>query len=285
MAYGRLDCNWTESYGAKIQCWRGVEWRRIVRMTLEESPPTGPAEKREDELPLPRSYGESMQTAHLVAVGELVSAITHDLRQPLTALSMNVSAAIAFLNRPAPAVDEALESLNDALRQERRMRDELKILQDLAARREPQRGPVDMTMLVSEVAALVQSDAVARQVPIDLKIVAPVPIISGDAMLIRQATLDILLDGLRRASLNEPGARQMLISVRRDGDTVEVAVTPAVVKTDPSTRDTWRLAVARAAVDVHQATITLDNDPATGVRLVTRWPINGPALRVESVSQ
>jgi two-component system sensor kinase FixL len=226
-----------------------------------------------------------MQTAHLVAVGELVSAITHDLRQPLTALSMNVSAAIAFLNRPAPAVDEAIESLNDALRQERRMRDELKILQDLAARREPQRGPVDMAMLVSEVAALVQSDAVARQVPMDLKIVAPVPIISGDAMLIRQATLDILLDGLRHASLNEPGARQMLISVRRAGDTVEVAVTRAGVQTDPSTRDTWRLAVARAAVDVHQATITLDNDPATGVRLVTRWPINGPALRVESVSQ
>jgi signal transduction histidine kinase len=254
-------------------------------MMLEESPPTGPVEKRDDELPLPSSHSELPQTAHLVVVGELVSAITHDLRQPLTALAMNVAAAIAFLDRSAPAVREAIDALNDALVQERRMRDELKVLQDLAARREPKRAPVDMATLVHEVAALVQSDALTRHVPVEVEIIAPVPIVSGDATLIRQALLNIVLNALRQASQKEAGGRPVQLSVRRVGETVEVAVSHAGARTDAAVFDALGLAVARAAIDVHQATITLDDDPATGVRLVTRWPINGPASSVESVGQ
>jgi two-component system sensor kinase FixL len=214
-----------------------------------------------------------------------VSAITHDLRQPLTALSMNVAAAIAFLDRPAPAVRDAIDALNDALRQERRMRDELKVLQDLAARREPQRGPVDVAAIVREVAALVQSDALTRHVPIELEILAPVPILSGDATLIRQALLNIVLTALQGASLKAAADRLVRVSVGRAGETVEVAVTHPAIRTDAAARAAPGLAVARAAIDAHQATITLDDDPATGVRLVTRWPINAPALSVESVGQ
>ena len=67
-----------------------------------------------------------------VVTGELVSAITHDLRQPLTAVEMNVSAAIVFLERATPQIEEAIEALNDALGQQRRMRDALQVLQHLA---------------------------------------------------------------------------------------------------------------------------------------------------------
>jgi signal transduction histidine kinase len=70
------------------------------------------------------------QTAHLVVVGELVSAITHDLRQPLTALAMN--AAAACVPRSAGAVREALDALMTRS-PGRRMRD--RGPQDLAARR------------------------------------------------------------------------------------------------------------------------------------------------------
>ena len=165
------------------------------------------------------------------------------------------------------------------------MRDELKVLQDLAARREPQRAAVDMATLAHEVAALVQSDAVTRHVPVEVEIVAPVPIVSGDATLIRQALLNIVLNALRQASQKEAGGRPVQVSVRRVGETVEVAVSHAGTRTDAAVFDALGLAVARAAIDVHQATITLDDDPAIGVRLVTRWPINGPAPSVESVGQ
>ncbi len=37
------------------------------------------------------------RSARLVVAGELVSAITNDLRQPLTALEMNVAAAVRLL--------------------------------------------------------------------------------------------------------------------------------------------------------------------------------------------
>ena len=57
---------------------------------------------------------------------------------------MNVSAAIALLGRPSPRLAEAIDALQDALGQERRMRDALQVLQNLAIRREPQREAFDL---------------------------------------------------------------------------------------------------------------------------------------------
>src|SRR3954463_15666045 len=86
-------------------------------------------------LSLPHARGPLVRDSRFALAGELVAAVTHDLRQPLTAIEMNVSAALRFLRRSPPAVAEALEALDDTFAQQRRMRDALQALQDLAVRR------------------------------------------------------------------------------------------------------------------------------------------------------
>jgi C4-dicarboxylate-specific signal transduction histidine kinase len=62
---------------------------------------------------------------------QCAAAITHDLRQPLTALEMNIAAARHVL-RAGVQLEGALESLHDALDQQCRMRESLR---GLATRR------------------------------------------------------------------------------------------------------------------------------------------------------
>src|SRR5262245_60831224 len=106
-------------------------------MELEEASAFLHAEPGDDELALRHARSELRRAAQFAVAGELVASITHDLRQPLTAVEMNISAAIHFLRRRAPAIEDAVEALDDALRQQHRMRDALQVLQDLAVRREP----------------------------------------------------------------------------------------------------------------------------------------------------
>src|SRR5687767_1189772 len=67
--------------------------------------------------------------------GDLVSVITHDLRQPLTAAELNVAAAIHYLQRREPLAIEAIAALLDAQGQQRRLRDSIRALHSLSEHR------------------------------------------------------------------------------------------------------------------------------------------------------
>jgi signal transduction histidine kinase len=244
-------------------------------MELDDSPAFARAEQQDDELALRHARSELRRATQLAVAGDLVASITHDLRQPLTAVEMNISAAIHFLRRPAVAIDEALEALHDALRQQHRMRDELQALQDLAVRREPRWDGFDIVALVREVVALVDTDAAARHVPIDVEAADGVPTVAGDATLIRQALLNVVLDALELTSASAHARGPIRIAIRPDDGAVRVSVFHYGARDDAATSD-WGLALAKSIAAAHGASIDLEGAASTGITVVTRWPTHRP---------
>jgi signal transduction histidine kinase len=241
-------------------------------MELDDVPTSSTNAALTSELSLRRARSELERASRLALAGELVAAVTHDLRQPLTALEMNVAAAAALLRRATPSVDDALAALGDVVAQVRRMSDSLQALQDLVVRREPRRDRCDVATAIRDVITLVQGDALARHILIESDIGADTPPILGDAVLVRQALLNILTDALEAASLSAHKDRPVSISSRRAGDTVDIRVTHFGVRADGAGLDDWGLALARSVVAAHGATITLTGAPDTGVTVATRWP-------------
>lgn len=231
--------------------------------------------------------GERERAARLVVAGELVAAITHDLRQPLTAIEMNVAAALRLLAHPADnaRIPEAIEALRDALAEQRRMRDALQVLQDLAARREPSFGPVDIDVLVRDVVRLVSSDAAARHVRIDVECPAAVPKISADVTLLRQAVLNVLLDAL--VATQPPGDSTGLVTVlvrALPPSAAEVVVTHYGARGGSAASDGWGLALARSVADAHGGSLTVSGDPIGGISISMRWPVRNGAPKPEPAS-
>ena len=262
-------------------------------MELDESTASDKNTSRRTELAQSRKRGELERAAPPVVAGELVAAITHDLRQPLTAIEMNVSAAIALLARPAPRIDDAIDALQDALDQAGRMREALEVLQNLAIRRAPQRESFDVAAMVREVVGLVNTDALARHVPIELDVSDAVPLISGDMMLVRQALLNIVLYALEATSLSRAKNGPVRVRVRPAGwrggsstsvvsragaEAAEVAVEYFGERGGGAGLDHWGLALARSVANAHGATIAFESDAATGVVVVTRWPMRPPEV-------
>ena len=220
----------------------------------------------------PMLSAEQDRALQLTVAGGLVAAVTHDLRQPLTALEMNICAALQFLKAPAVQLDGALESLRDALIQQSRMRESLQVLDDLAVRREPLCEAIDVAPIARAVVALVGSDAMARHASLDLVVTPPVGKVYADATLMRQALLNMVLDALEATSLSPRQEKPVQITVRQVDDTVEVAVTHYGQRDEAAVVDGWGLALARSVVVAHGGTIVLEGDADAGVRLVTRWP-------------
>jgi signal transduction histidine kinase len=228
--------------------------------------------------------GDATRSARLVVAGELLAAITHDLRQPLTAIEMNVAAALRRLEFAPPDESPAQEAerrrgigdaLRDALAEQRRMREALQVFQDLAARREPAFGPVDLSDSVREVVRLVASDAAARQVRIDVSAPADVPRILADPALVRQALLNIVLDALEATSESAHENGPVSVSVMsRDPESVDVVVTHFGECADST--GGWGLALARSVTQAHDGSLRVSGDPEEGITVTTRWPLHAP---------
>lgn len=229
----------------------------------------------------PDTRSDTARAARLVVAGELVAAITHDLRQPLTAIEMNVAAALRRLDPPTPDETPAQaaerrravgEALRDALAEQRRMREALQVLQDLAARREPSFERVDLSESVREVVRLVASDAASRHVNIDVVAPLDLPRVSADATLVRQALLNIVLDALEATSDSAHDRGPVVVTASASSaDTVDVVVTHFGERADSTAG--LGLALARSVTDAHAGTLRVSGDPQAGVTVTTQWPV------------
>jgi signal transduction histidine kinase len=213
--------------------------------------------------------------------GDLVSVITHDLRQPLTAAELNVAAAIHYLQRREPLPVEAIAALVDAQGQQRRLRDAIRALHSLSEFRAPIFSTTDAVSIVWDVVRVAAAEATARQVPVRLVVYPPIPPVAADAVLLRQALLDIAngaLDAVARRAV--PGS-SVTIEVRPLTASVEIVVTHAGSRPNAALLDSWAATLARSVVAGRAATIAVEDDAARDVRIVTRWPIAGdPDARI-----
>ncbi|HKP15412.1 MAG TPA: hypothetical protein VJT85_05085 [Gemmatimonadaceae bacterium] len=212
---------------------------------------------------------------------DIVSVVTHDLRQPLTAAELNISAALHYLQRREPLPLEAIAALVDAQGQQRRLRDAIRALHSLSEHRPTIFTTADAVSIVWDVVRVAAAEATAHQVPMRLVVFPPIPPVAADALLLREALLDIATGALDAVAQRAVPGSAVTIEVRPLAESVEIVVSHAGSRPKADLFDSWAATVARSVVAGQPATITVENDAAHDVRIVTRWPIAGdPSAQV-----
>lgn len=230
--------------------------------------------------------------ARLIVAGELVAAVTHDLRQPLTALEMNVAAALRLIDhevslvpadKRAPLADAA-EALKDALLEGHRMREALQALQDLAVRREPALRPTSLEECARDAARLLSSDATARHISITVACDAGLPRVMADEALVRQGLVNVLLDALASGAARGTGPGRIAIEVRGTGlSWVEVRVAYPEGDMDLEPPEPASLALARSVAEVHGASLATERGADRARTVVMRWPTGRQEIGLTAV--
>jgi signal transduction histidine kinase len=154
---------------------------------------------------------ELAHTNRVVTMGELAASITHEVNQPIAAARNNVIAALRFLDRNPPDLQEVREALACAASDTDRAGAVVGRMRALMQKATPQADSVDMNEAVREVIELVRGEALKNRVSVTTEFAKGLPIIKGDRVQLQQVVLNLILNALQAMSTGE-GARQVLIT-------------------------------------------------------------------------
>lgn len=168
------------------------------------------------------------ELAHLMRVsslGELSSALAHELNQPLTAILSNAQAAQRFLarNRSDPA--EMGDILRDIVADNQRAADVIRRLRTLVKKDEFRLQPLDVNEIVRDVIKLMSTELTARAVAVAAEFTPGLPPVRGDRVQLQQVLINLLLnacDAMLRTSAR--GRTLTIQSSRGSGSVVQISV-------------------------------------------------------------
>ncbi len=158
-------------------------------------------------------------------MGQLASALAHEINQPLGAILRNAEAAELFMQHEPPDLDEVRAILADIRRDDQRAGNVIGRMRGLLKRQDLDKRPVDVGEIVAEVAALIRSDAAARHIKLELAVADGLPPVLGDIVHLQQVLLNLIVNGLDAIDETNQGDRRVSITAVLDGpNTVEIAV-------------------------------------------------------------
>jgi PAS domain S-box-containing protein len=181
--------------------------------------------RRRSEIELQRLQGQLAHTSRVSMMGELATAIAHELHQPLGAILRNAEAAELFLEHEPPNLDELRAILADIRADDQRAREVIERLRALLKRRSIEPHALPLGEVLMNVAALTRVDAAARCIPVEIDSGLGVPQIMGDGVHLQQVLLNLVLNAMD--AIDGAKSRQRLITVRaeyRGGRQVDVMV-------------------------------------------------------------
>jgi signal transduction histidine kinase len=181
---------------------------------------------RETRQELEDLRSELARAGRVTALGQLASALAHELSQPLGAILRNAEAAEIHLNNPSPDLEELRAIVSDIRKDDRRAGDVIEQMRALIKRRTLEMHPLALNELVQDVISLVHSDAVARHVALDCAVAPGLPLVAGDRVHLSQVLLNLIMNGMDAIQSSAALTKRVVIEARpKEEGKVEVAVT------------------------------------------------------------
>lgn len=171
-------------------------------------------ERRRAEQALDRSRSELAHVTRVTMLGEMAASIAHEVTQPLAAIVTAGDAALRWLNRQPPDVNEAGLSIAQMTRDAKRATDIIRQIRSMAQKRDPQPALVDLNAIVRESIELVRRELQSQRVMLSVDYAEPAPTVSGDRVQLQQVVINLLMNGVQAMSSVTGRTRLMHIGTK-----------------------------------------------------------------------
>jgi len=190
--------------------------------------------RKESEEELREQRTELSHAQRISSLGQLSSALAHELNQPLGAILRNAEAAQLFLQQDPPDLEELRVILEDIQRDEQRAASVIQRMRSLLRRHELNAEPLAVDGLVRQVAELLRGEFQSRRVTLKVEVPPDLPRVLGDRVHLQQVLLNLLLNSLDEMEEQPEGQRQLAIQSARTRDgMIELAVIDSGVGIPP----------------------------------------------------
>jgi signal transduction histidine kinase len=175
-----------------------------------------------------RANAEPLAAERLATIGKMAAHVTHEIRNPLSSLALNVE----LLEEELAANTEARTLLRAVKNEVDRLTSLSERYLSVARRKPPRFEKEDIGQVCHDALDFMRADLSRQGITVDLRIEPDLPAISVDEGQIRQALYNLL----RNAREAMASGGRVVLSARRDGSGVEITVDDEGQGIDPAAR-------------------------------------------------
>lgn len=173
---------------------------------------------------LSRQQEERLQaSARLITMGEMASSLAHELNQPLTAISGYAAGCRNLIAAGAPSaeIDGALAKCQEQAQRAGRI---IRRIYDFVRRHEPKTEACNLEDLLSDLIVLIEVDTRRQHTRIVRNIAPGLPAIQADRILLGQALLNLMKNGIESMRQTAEAERTLTVSAHRAAQQVFIAI-------------------------------------------------------------
>lgn len=230
---------------------------------------------------------ELTHVSRAATMGELAASLAHELNQPLAAILHNAEAIQSLLAVDIPDLDEIKAATAEIVEDDGRAGDIIRRLRSFFRREDLIKAPIELAPAVGEIARIVQSDAVIRNVNLAFDVSPRAPTVSGDRVQLQQAIINLVLNAFDAAAGVQHGPREVVlkippeengwarIMVRDSGNGIEPEVLTRVFDAFYTTKlggMGMGLPISRSIIEAHGGRLTVSANADCGVTFEIALP-------------
>jgi signal transduction histidine kinase len=224
--------------------------------------------------------------AQRMSMDAVAAAISHEVGQPLAAVSLNASAGLSWLTLAPPNVAKAIESLHAISDSGKRSFDVLKSIRAMFAKKPGWASELDLNELVLERVTSLERELAAARVSLHLSLEEQLPPLLANRVQLQHVVDNLIANAID--SLNSTRDRRRRISVRSSLSDHSVLLEVTDNGAGISEKDTWhvfdafqgsdsngngiRLALCRTIVEEHGGRIWASQGDAAGATYHVKLP-------------
>jgi signal transduction histidine kinase len=198
------------------------------------------AQRRESATHLAQSKMmlERERDNKLLSAQALTAAIVHEVRQPLTAVSVNGSAALQFLGKTPPKLAEVRAALNDMIRDTHRTNEVLEGIRALFGKSHQKREQVEVNELILGVLQLSRKELEDHGVETRLELASELPLVGGHRRQLEEVIFNLVHNAIEAMDATTDRDRVLQVRTELNGhDAITVEVRDSGPGIDPQRLD------------------------------------------------
>ena len=181
------------------------------------------------------AQAELARISRVMSAGQFASWIAHEINQPIAAIVTNGDAALRWMARETPDLEEVEAAIRRIIRDASRAASVVDVTRAMLMKDKPDFCDVDLNQVLEEALILTQAEQRRSQVSVQTSVAANLPSVKGNRVQLQQVVLNLVLNGIDAMKSIEGRPRVLFVKseVTHSGD-ILVLVEDSGIGIDPA---------------------------------------------------